>query len=112
MATTFNGSQLERGIQSLVWTLGNADNGQSIPAVRLADKTVQIAGTFGGATITLQGSNDDTNWETLNDADGVAIAKTASFLGLIRENPKSIRAISSGGTGTAVTVTVVAKQVT
>ena len=35
-----------------------------------ADASVQVAGTFGTATVSIEGSNDGTNWATLNDGTG------------------------------------------
>lgn len=41
---------------------------------------VQAVGTFGGATVTMQVSNDGTNWATLQDAEGGDVAGTAAFM--------------------------------
>lgn len=40
--------------------------------------SVQFVGTFGGATVILQGSNDGTNWVTLSDVNGTDISATAA----------------------------------
>jgi hypothetical protein len=58
------------------WALGNADTGIAIDMTDYADRSVQVEGTFGSATITIEGSNDGTNWETLRDPQGVALTFT------------------------------------
>ena len=95
----------------ITWeTMGNADTGTSSSVPEYSDKTVQITGTFGGATVTLQGSNDDTNWTTLTDIQGTALAVTAADISLVAENPLYVRAITTGGTGTDVDVIIAAKK--
>lgn len=88
------------------WALGNADTGNAVDMHRWADRTVQVLGTFGGATVTIQGSNDNTNWVTLNDSGSTALTFTAAGMKLILENPIYVRAISAGGTASAITVII------
>lgn len=92
-----------------IWeALGNATTGAAADMGAYADKTVQIVGTFGGATVTIQGSSDLTNWVTLNDTEGDPLAETSAGMFVILENPAYIRAITSGGTGTDVDVIITA----
>jgi hypothetical protein len=91
---------------TVTWTLGNADTGVGVNIPRWADRTVHVTGTFGGATILIQGSNNNTDWLTLNDNAGVALSFTAAGMKVILENPLYIRASSSGGTGTDVDVLI------
>lgn len=93
-------------MRTATWTLGNADTGNAADMHRWSDRTVQVVGTFGAATVVIQGSNDNTNWVTLNDSNGAALSFTAAGMKVILENPIWIRAVSSGGTGTAVSVIV------
>lgn len=90
------------------WTaMGNADTGTSVPISSASDRSVQVEGTFGGATVTIQGSNDGTNYQTLTDPQGNALTWTsANRLEQIEEITRYVRAITSGGTGTSVTVTM------
>lgn len=90
-------------------TMGNADTGTPLQTVGAADKTVTVTGTFGSATVTIQGSNDGTNYLTLNDQSDNALALTAAGIALIAENPLYIRPVTSGGTGTDIDVIIVAK---
>lgn len=65
------------------------------------DRSVQVFGTFGGATVTIEGSNDDgTTWATLNDPFGNALSFTAAGLKAITELPQYIRPNVSGAGGT------------
>ena len=45
--------------------MATGDVGAGVPIAYAADLTGQVTGTFGGATITWQGSNDNTNWHPL-----------------------------------------------
>lgn len=85
---------------------------------RSADRSAQMFGAvgaagFNGATITMQGSNDGTNWFTLTDPLGNAIALTASGAKQITEISRYIRpSISAATTGTTpgVLVSLVARN--
>jgi hypothetical protein len=61
--------------------------------------TVHVYGTFAGATVTLQGSNEDTptNWVTLNNTQFQPIVQSGNSLECILENPRYIRPVHSGG---------------
>jgi hypothetical protein len=93
------------------WVLGNADTGVQIDLTDYADRSVQVEGTFGSATITIQGSNDGTNWQTVRGPDSVALTFTASGLKQVLETTLYLRVISAGGTGTSVTVTLVGRKI-
>lgn len=96
---------------NLLWeTMGIADTGASFEIPGAADKTVTVTGTFGSATVTLEGSNDDAIWFPLTDLQGADIALTVAGMKLIVENPRFIRPITSGGTGTDVDVIVLARS--
>lgn len=66
------------------------------------DRTVQFDGTIGaGGSITLQGSNDGTNWIALTDPQGNAITKTAlPALEVVAENTRFVRPAVTAGDGT------------
>lgn len=90
------------GASVITWAgLANADSGSAGDLVGSPDKTVQVTGTFGaGGSVTLQGSNDGTNWETLSDPLGTALTFTAAGLKAVLENPLYIRPIVTAGDGT------------
>jgi hypothetical protein len=68
---------------------------------------VQFTGTFGGATVIMQGSNDGTNWFTLKDILGFDISATAAGAAEFTTSAAFIRASASGGTGDDIDVVVV-----
>ncbi|MEN9763508.1 MAG: hypothetical protein RI906_3334 [Pseudomonadota bacterium] len=69
--------------------------------------SVQITGTFGGATIALQVSNDGTNYVTLKDGSGSDISLTSAGMREFSTAALYLKPTSSGGTADNVTVTVV-----
>jgi hypothetical protein len=68
---------------------------------------VQVTGTFGGATITLQVSNDGTNYVTLKDSTGTDISLTAAGMREFSTAALYLKPTSTDGTDDNVTVTVV-----
>lgn len=98
-------------IASVTWNLGDADTGIEVQLSDFTNRSIQVAGTFASATVTIQGSNDGANWETLRDPQGVALTFAASGLKNITEQTVYVRAISSGGTGASITVTMFGRQV-
>src|SRR5258705_10178014 len=72
------------GIDALVttWTplAAAGDIGQPLQRTDLADRSVQVTGTFAVATIVLEGSNDGTNYFTLSNPAGAALSFTAAGL--------------------------------
>ena len=68
---------------------------------------VQFGGTFGGATVKLQASNDGTTFFDMKELGGAAISATAAALFEFTTAAVYLRPAISGGTGDAVDVTVV-----
>lgn len=102
----------DRNVHVVTWeAMGNADTGSALEMPGSSDRSVQIAGTFGSATVVLQGSNDGVNWATLTDPQGNAISKTSAAIEMISELTRYIRPVTSGGTGTDIDVTVLLKKV-
>ena len=75
-----------------------------------ADRTVQFTGTPGSSTMLFEGSNDDTNFVTLNDPLGTAISLSSNGLRQVLEYTESVRPRFTGGSGQSVTTTLVAKR--
>lgn len=69
----------------------------------------QISGTFGGATVTLQCSNDGTTWFNMRDVTGAGTTMTATGNSFFEFSTAAlyIRPAISGGTDDDVDVTLV-----
>jgi hypothetical protein len=100
---------IAKGAWKITWEgIGNADVGAAQGVSRLYTKSVQVLGTFGGATVVLQGSNDGgTTWAGLTYDGTNAISFTAAGLKQVWEHVEMIRPSSSGGTGSDIDVIVV-----
>lgn len=89
-------------VQQWTWsTLTNGDTGHPVEWIQYADRCVSVIGTFGfGGTVVIQGSNDNTNWFTLNNAQSAALSFTAAGLKQVVELPRYIRPSVTAGDGT------------
>src|SRR5216683_537805 len=69
------------GVDAIVatWTplAASGDLGQALQRTDLADRSVQVTGTFAGATVVFEGSNDGTNYFTMSNADGAPDAQVS-----------------------------------
>lgn len=109
MAKVNDGGMFDVYLASWV-AMGNADTGTAVAMSGASDRSVQIEGTYGGATVSFQGSNDGTNYQILTDPQGNALTWTSSNrLEQISELTRFVRPITSGGTGTSLTVTLLLK---
>jgi hypothetical protein len=89
----------------ITWVLTSANSdGAAVQYPDYADRTVQFTGTFGTATVQLEGSLDGTNWTVLTDPQGNAITKTATSIEAVSEAVPFIRAnLSTPGAGATIT---------
>jgi hypothetical protein len=69
--------------------------------------SVQVVGTFGGATITIEVSNDGTNWATALGLDATAMTFTATGYREFSLSAAYVRPVISGGTGSNLSVVMV-----
>lgn len=101
-----NGASNKCKLFTWALTATNLD-GSAVSSPGAQKITVQLTGTIGASTVVLQGSNDGTNWDTLNNLAGTAISFTGS-VGLkgVAEAPLFIRPLMSG-TGGTITVALV-----
>lgn len=94
--------------KNLIVTWANmlqGDTGVGVLASGFPDKTAHINGTFGTATVRIEGSNNsidgqDGNWALLRDPFNAALTFTSADLRQILENTKWVRVSISGGDGT------------
>jgi hypothetical protein len=116
MAAVTTNTNIGNGDGSLIlntWSLTTADpTGDAVSSAEWADRTWQYSGTWGGATLTLQGSNDKSNWFTLdNAAGGTALTATANGGAASVELPLWVRPnLTTPGTGATVTVTALFRR--
>lgn len=113
MAFTTTSENLESGDIRVISFTGGATNDNSDPLgfAPWGDVCVQALGTFGGATVTIQGSNDGgTTWATLNNAQGTVATFTAAGIKQIVERPLHMRAAITGGAGVSVSVIFVLRR--
>jgi hypothetical protein len=94
------------------WLLGPGDDGEAVALPRHADRTVQVTGTFGGATVKIEGTLDDSTWAPLTDPQGNVLTFTSypagysSVIEAISEAVVAVRPVVVGGTGTNLTITL------
>lgn len=98
------------GVPRIVWE--SITTGDTITPYLIRNRygyvgTAQISGTFGGATVSLQFSNDGSTWFTASDTLGNSISTTANALYEISTAAAYVRATISGGTGDSVNVILV-----
>ena len=91
------------------WALGAGDDGAPVEAVEFADRSVQVSGTFGGASVVIEGSNDSASYGTLTDPQGNDLAIVGAKVEMITEVTRLIRPRVVAGAATAVTVSLIAR---
>jgi hypothetical protein len=99
-------------IQLVTWTLAQGQTGTAYAFSQWADRSIQISGTFGGATVATKGSNDNATFLALHDAFGNAMTATAAnALIQITELSAYVQPVVTGGDGTtSLTVTLCARR--
>lgn len=70
--------------------------------------SMQVSGTFGGATVALHGSLDGTNYAALTDASGSAIGLTAAGVASGGDLALWLKPVASGGTSQSLNVSLMA----
>lgn len=98
------------GVLLTTWVeLAADEQGEAARIAKAADRTVTVDGTFGGSTVSLEGSNDGTNWHPLTAVGGSAITFTAGGVAVIAENTLFVRPSVAGGAGVDVDVIIAGK---
>ena len=107
IATVFSATS---GVGVLTWTgVSTADTmtAQSILGDVSTAGSVAFTGTWGGATVKLQGSNDGTNYFDLKDVTGNTISATANAYFEFSLSCLYLKPVSSGGAADNVEITIV-----
>lgn len=93
------------------WSAENTAANSSIvryePEFSMAVSTIQVAGTFGGATVTFLGSNDGTTYTAIKDNFGNSISFTAAGQVELSSAYRYFKPNISGGTSDSLNVYLV-----
>lgn len=111
---------VDKGVQVFTWSgLDGDDTGVPVNVSKCRELTAHIySGTYGGSTITLEGSVDprgnpahadaaNAEWAGLADNSGTAISKTADAIESVQEHPIWLRPKTAAGTGANIMVGLV-----
>ncbi len=100
--------KIDRRTIIFTWSgMNGGDTGLPVDVPGFADKSIQAEGTFNSLTLTIQGTNDDSNYETLNDPNGNALTMTAGRIEQVLENIWKIRPSVSAGSGASIDVSMI-----
>ena len=97
-------------VKLYTWTLLTTDDGAPVYMPQWADRSVQFFGTWGGGTVLFEGSNDGTNYGTLNDAQAGLISKTADAIEQVVEVTRLARPRASVSVTSVVVSLLVRRQ--
>ena len=78
------------------------DDGEPVRLAVYSDRSIQVAGTFGGASVTIGGSNDGETYHALHDTSGNVMTLTEGKLQQIVELPIYLKPRIFGGDGTTL----------
>lgn len=78
--------------------------------IEWADRSIQVSGTFNAGTLTIEGSNDGTNWAVLTDPQGNNLAITAAKIEQVSEITRYVRPRVTAGTGVTLNVTIALRR--
>lgn len=94
------------------WAITTANlDGLKVEFGQWADRCFTASGTWGGATLAIQGSNDGTNWMTLNIASSGTATASADKAMQIVETPRYVRPyLTTAGSGAVITVMMLARR--
>lgn len=93
-------------------TFTTLDDGSPADWVEYSDRCIQVFGTFGtGGSVTIEGSNNGTNWAALSDPQGNVLTFTSARLEQVLELPRYVRPRITAGDGTTnLTVTLLMRR--
>jgi len=94
-------------VKIFLWeTLTDSDTATPVVVAGYQDKSVQVFGTFGGATVTIEGSNvvSTPTYATLDDANDNNLAFTSAGIEEITAACYQIRPAVTGGTAEDIDV--------
>lgn len=90
-----------------VWIgVTEADTLSPVKLPEYGARSVSIQGTFGGATVVVNGSIDGTNYTGLTNPAGVAISKTSAAVVGVFESVVYYQPVASGGSSQILAVSM------
>lgn len=95
-------TERHRAVTFLHTWLGLAvgDDGAPVEMSFLTDRTVQVVGTFGSASVIIEGSLNGTDYAVLTDPQGNGLTVSAAKIETIMEAVAYVRPRITGGDGT------------
>jgi hypothetical protein len=96
------------GVKIATWTLLDGDDGAPFVSPVFADKAVQVSGTFGGASVIIEGSNYTSApvYAIINDPQGSGLTFTTAGIRQVLENTYYVRPRISGGSSVSLVVKI------
>lgn len=92
----------------VIWSgVTEVDTCRAVSYPQYADKTVQVAGDFGGTSVAVNGSIDGVNYAALTDQGGTTIAITSAGIKQVLQNALLVQPALTGGSSTALTVSMI-----
>lgn len=87
----------------MTWAgLAGGDDGVAYEFGQFRDRSVQVDGTFNGATCVIEGSNDGLTYTTLRNPFGDPLAFTTGGVQAVLEPVRFIRPRALGGAGASI----------
>ena len=94
-----------QGVRVRKWpNMASGDVGSHVILTKFNDRTVHVTGTFGGATVVFEGSNDGVEFLPMRDPYNAVVSATTAKLIYLTEVPLYVRPRVEGGVGTSVTL--------
>lgn len=109
MATITSVSAVTGDVNTITWTgVSTVDTATAIGPLNKGKGAIRAAvtfgGTFGGATVVLQGSVDNVTFATLTDLAGNAVSATAAKVQEFSSSALYFKPVVSGGAGDDVNI--------
>lgn len=112
---TPNKTEMAQQVTLWKWEHLTSADGAGVPLGKqfseYADRSVQIAGSFDGASVLIEGSHDGVNYHPVTDPQGNDISKTVAAREQMVELDLFVRPrLVNAGAATDITVTILARK--
>lgn len=98
----------DNSVFQVIWSsVTEADTCRPVSYPQYADKTVQVAGDFGGTSVAVNGSIDGANYAPLTDQAGTVIALTSAGMKQVLQNALLIQPELTGGSSADLTISMI-----